>query len=504
MDFKSVVANSHFNDLMKSVDSMNIDVIKEKKVVDGIGVERKKTMLDFHEIIKSNKLYENCYNGYLQSIKHLTDLYGDYATEFASFDDFVVALFDVLKNNIVQKTVLASSNNKPKRTLTDTEKTFYESKKEEYLRLLMTQAIPSVNLLATAKILENSSIEDIADFIDKTESDIDQLATYFGLPEDKLSRLTALHEYFVITLPDGYRDGNDLTTKKISINTSRLDGSDPKYKDTPNQLKVLAFLENHILAQNAGLIAQGVAFDGFRFFEIGTGDSIFLDSRNLHFTKLAGASRDAQSNFVLDEKFAEALLNIPKKHSKIRNQDSIRTVQMVDGDRIVTDKTLYRVNYFPVDPAWYVNFYSNISLGRFCKVKEYNVDKDTYSFSLYYFGDQEADKGIQLFRIDKVEKMFKGAPASHNLRGKEKIENTLHAHSYNLVDAVLKNYNKADSLGKMDLSLIFPNPDNLDPQIIEEFFDYFCGIHGQYLQRVNEKKFRKLNENYEPLSWSSE
>ena len=170
----------------------------------------------------------------------------------------------------------------------------------------------------------------------------------------------------------------------------------------------------------------------------------------------------------------------------------------------MTDKTLYRVNYFPVDPSWHIKFYQNIELGRFCKVKEYNVDKGTYSFSLYYFADQEADKGIQLFRIDKVEKMFKGAPASHNLRGKEKIENTLHAHSYNLVDAVLKNYNKADSLGKMDLSLIFPNPDNLDSQIIEEFFDYFCGIHGQYLKRVNEQKFRKLNENYEPLSWSSE
>jgi hypothetical protein len=149
-----------------------------------------------------------------------------------------------------------------------------------------------------------------------------------------------------------------------------------------------------------------------------------------------------------------------------------------------------------------MNFIWNIELGNFCKVKEYNQTKGTYSYMLFYYPDQEGEQPIQLFRIDKVEDMFKGAPASHNLRGKEKIETTLHAHTYNLIDAVLKNYTKDESLGKMDLSHIFP-PNGLDYKIIEEYFDCFCGIHGQHLRKVNQSKFKGLFEKYQPIEYSS-
>jgi uncharacterized protein YvpB len=85
---------------------------------------------------------------------------------------------------------------------------------------------------------------------------------------------------------------------------------------------------------------------------------------------------------------------------------------------------------------------------------------------------------------------------------REKIETTLHAHTYNLIDAVLKNYTKDESLGKMDLSHIFP-PNGLDYKIIEEYFDCFCGIHGQHLRKVNQSKFKGLFEKYQPIEYSS-
>ena len=123
---------------------------------------------------------------------------------------------------------------------------------------------------------------------------------------------------------------------------------------------------------------------------------------------------------------------------------------------------------------------------------------------LYYIPDQNAALPIQLFRIDKVEDTYRGAPASHNLRGKEKIETTLHTHTYNLIDAVLKNLTKDESLGKMDLSHIFPTTQGLDPKIIEEYFDYFCGIHGNYLKRVNQQKFAPLFKKYKPIEFGME
>ena len=141
-------------------------------------------------------------------------------------------------------------------------------------------------------------------------------------------------------------------------------------------------------------------------------------------------------------------------------------------------------------------FNSNIEIGNFCKVKQFNRTQGTYSYMLFYFPDNDGKQAIQLFRIDKVADSFKGAPASHNLRGKEKIQTTLHAHSYNLIDAVLKNYTREDNLGKMDISHIFPTTDGLDSKIIEEFFDCFCGIHGKYLKKVNQKKYAKLFKKY--------
>ena len=65
-----------------------------------------------------------------------------------------------------------------------------------------------------------------------------------------------------------------------------------------------------------------------------------------------------------------------------------------------------------------------------------------------------------------------------------------------------KIYTKEESLGKMDLSHIFPP--SLDHKIIEEYFDCFCGIHGQHLRKVNQSKFASLFTKYKPLEMSED
>ena len=110
---------------------------------------------------------------------------------------------------------------------------------------------------------------------------------------------------------------------------------------------------------------------------------------------------------------------------------------------------------------------------------------------MYYFADPNSTNGIQLLRLDKVADMFKGKPASHNLRGKEKIETTMHIHKYNLVDAVLKNYQSPDSLGKMDISYNFISVSKPNIYAAEELFNNKCGIYNKALNNKNRKFFER-------------
>ena len=131
-----------------------------------------------------------------------------------------------------------------------------------------------------------------------------------------------------------------------------------------------------------------------------------------------------------------------------------------------------------------------MGLGYFCKVKEHNITRNTFSIALYYFNDPNSEHGIQLLRLDKVAESFKGSPASHNLRGKEKIESTMHIHKYNLIDAVLKNYERKDSLGKMDIKYNFICPAS-DIYAAEELFNNKCGIYSVALNKRNRAVFER-------------
>ena len=502
MDIKTILKDSNFIDFVDNVSKMKIDIFETVDKSRAFGITRSKFRVSYDKVIENANIYDDCYSFYVKAMKNLKDLYSFYTTEFATIDDFAEALFEKLKNYVVNSNVLPSNNNASKRVLNPTEKAYYDGKKLDYLKLVLTQVIPELNTLSAVKVLENASAEEIANFIDKAELKVDEIIDSLG--KDKTNakiRNTILHEYLVTYLPEAFIQGDNLATQKIEINTTRFSGKDPKYAATPGHLKSLAFLENFILANKLGLTAKNIAFDGFRFFDLTTGDSIVTNTSNLHSTSLANADRYLQSNFVLDEDFARALLTLPKKFTKIRGQDCIKTTAVVDGDTIETTKLLYRKKFVTHDPLRTKAFHLNLELGNFCKVREVNKTKGTYSYMLFYYPDQEGEQPIQLFRIDKVESTFKGAPASHNLRGKEKMETTLHAHTYNLIDATLKNYTKDECLGKMDLSHIFSDTSDLDSKIIEEYFDCFCGIHGQHLRRVNQAKFKGYFGKYEPVEY---
>lgn len=505
MEVKNILKDSNFIDFIDNVSNMKIDIFEMVEDIKGFGIKRSNFRINYDKVISNSNIYDECYKYYVKAMKNLKDLYSSYASEFSSIDEFAETLFEKLKNYVVMTNVLPSNNNSSKRILSTAEISHYTAKKVEYIRLILTQVIPELNNLSAIKVLENAKVEDIANFIDEMELKTDEIMDEMGADKtNKNLRNAILHEYLVSFLPSSYLQGDNLTTKKIEINKTRFDGKDPKYNFTPKQLKALAFLENFILANNLGLTSKNIAFDGYRFFDIITGKSISVNTYELHKSRLANADRYLQSNFVLNEDFARALLAMPKRFTKISGKNCIRNITTVDGDVIETTKVLYRKKYITHDPIRTEKFNYNLALGNFCKVREWNRTKGTYSYMMFYIPDQEGQNPIQIFRIDKVESMFKGVPASHNLRGKEKIETTLHAHTYNLIDAVLKNYNKDDSLGKMDLSHIFPTENVLDKKIIEEYFDCFCGIHGHYLKQVNQSKFAKLFKKYKPIELSFE
>ena len=498
MDIKTILKDSNFIDFIGNASKMNIDIFETIEENKAFGVKRSKFRINYDKVIQNSNIYGDCFNHYKKAMQNLTDLYSNYTTEFATIDEFAVDVFDKLKNYLVNSNVLPSSNNSQKRVLTPTDAATYEAKRLSYIKSIISHGT-QLNNMAAIKVLETAPVENIANFIDATESTIDQVITDLGENvSDQALRDVLLHEYLVSYLPESYIQGDNLTTQKIEINKTRFSGQDPKYTSSPEQLKALAFLENFILANNLGLTAQGVAFDGFRFFNTTTGQTIHANTQNLHKSKLSTADRYLQSNFVLNEDFAKALLVLPKKFVKTRGKNCIKTTSVVDGDTIESTKVLYRKKFVTKNIKRDVCFNLNLELGSFCKVKEFNKDKGTYTFMLYYYPDQEGEQPIQLFRIDKVEDMFKGAPASHNLRGKEKIETTLHAHSYNLIDAVLKNYTKEESLGKMDLSHVFSSANAFDSKLIEEYFDCFCGIHGLHLRKVNQAQYASLFAKYQP------
>ena len=334
MEIKKVLKDSDFLDMIESIKKMTIDVFDDKTQEKAYGIKFSKKIISYDKVINGDNLYDDCYTYYKESVKKLNDLYLKHSSEFLSLYDFVVALFENLKNYVVLTSVLPSKNILPPRNLSTTEEMYYDQKKEEYKKLILSRPQQSVNLLASIKVFENSDRQNIIDFIDQTEMFIDSFMTENGLDvSDKKLKQNLLFEYLSLYLENSYLSGDNLTTKKININTTRFDGKDLNYKNTPDLLKGLAFLENYILAENAGLLSKNIAFDGFRFFDTKTGKTQNASTLNLHQTKLSGADIYAQSNFVLNEDFAKSLLMFPKRFVKTKGVSHIKIKEIVDEIR---------------------------------------------------------------------------------------------------------------------------------------------------------------------------
>ena len=189
MDLKVVLKDQNFIDFMNYVSNMKIDVFETVNNDKAFGIKDSRFRINYNKVISNDAVYADCYLAYKQALQSLKDLYASYTSEFVSLEDFVVELYDKLKNYVVLNNVLPSNNIAQKRTLTPEEVKFYEAKRKLYIRNVLTQAIPRLNTLTAVKSLENADIESVANFIDKAETVVDDTIDNYGLDKTNLENL---------------------------------------------------------------------------------------------------------------------------------------------------------------------------------------------------------------------------------------------------------------------------------------------------------------------------
>ena len=84
------------------------------------------------------------------------------------------------------------------------------------------------------------------------------------------------------------------------------------------------------------------------------------------------------------------------------------------------------------------------------------------------FLDDDINHGTQLYRIDKVNQMFRGRPAPHKQLGGEVLETYQHIHEYNLLNQLLNNDRKR---GHFDVSQNLITMFAINKEILELIFD---------------------------------
>ncbi len=488
MKIKEILKEKEFKDFEDAVIKIKLDCLAKTDNNPYIRKNNISTHIDVDKVLNDGTIFENLASNYHNAQNCLDALYEKHCTEYDSLYNFESDLFNSLKGYVSNQGVLASKNELPVRKLTTEEAVKYEELRNLYIQIIRSISKDLADSQLIAESLKTVPMEIFADYADKVEKVVDDR---YKKSKNNSPRLGILHDYLSTIVPFSSGSGDNLVTQKIDINTTRLKGTDPKYASMPSHLKVLAFLENQLLLSDTGLDKQNVGFDGYRFFNTLTNSTISTTTLKLNLTRLENADITKQSNFVLDEDFADMLISIHKVHRKVRNKDTVRKVEVVDGDTIITIKTLFKPVFDDVPRSTKDCLQFRMQLGHFCKVKEYNVTKNTFNIELYYFVDPNSEHAIQLLRLDKVADMYKGKPASHNLRGKEKIDSTMHIHKYNLIDAVLKNYQSPESLGKMDISYNFITGIKPDIYSAEQLFNDKCGICNHALNQRNREVFER-------------
>jgi len=471
---KSLNSNKKFLDLVKYINSINLDIFR-------IDSEDNSVCFDYDKLIIKNIEQQNQsnYQNYLFALDKLDDLYCDYNSQYPTIIEFVNEMYTCLKNEISKKYILKSDNSLPQKQLTEQRLNYYESKRKEYLGILRFHSSTDLSVLLIESQLKEQKIENLIHFIDLVEEKVSKLVDKNDSSQN--ARANALDFILFRSLEEStIKEGNNLISQKININKNKL-------QNNILSLNTCGFLLNYINLYEKNMLAQNIGFDGFYFFDLTTGDRITNTSYQLHKDNLSFVERNLQSNFVLNENFAKAILNFPKKHMHIRRKKSLIYTEVDQGENYKVIKTLFQPGYPRNTKANLILSYA-LNLGYFVKVKRINQNNGSYEIMLYYYCDKDLRNGIQLLRTDKVENIFKGNPASHILRGGEKIFTLLHIHEYNLIDACIKNNSKESSLGNMDIAYNYLNPDKISMNVAEEMFNQKCSIEHVGFKNKCEKE----------------
>lgn len=456
--------DKNFLDLVKYINLINLDIFC-------IDSEDDSVYFDYDKLLTKNieQQSQTNYQNYLSALDKLNDLYSTYRSNYPTIIEFVNEMYICLKNDISKKYVLKSDNSLPQKQLTQQQLNYYESKKKEYLEILKFHSSTDLSVLLIESQLKKQKIDNLINFIDLVEEKVSKYVD--ENTSSKNDRANALDKILFVELKKStIKKGNNLISQKININKSKL-------QNNISTLATCGFLLNYINLYEKNFLAQNIGFDGFYFFDLTTGKRIRKNSYQLNKDNLSFVERNLQSNFVINENFAKALLNFPKKHMQIRRKKSLIYTEIDNGEKYKVIKTLFQPKY-PRNTKVHILLSFALNLGYFVKVKRINQNNGSYEIMLYYYCDKDSQHGIQLLRTDKVENLFKGNPASHILRGGEKIFTLLHIHEYNLIDACIKNNSKQSSLGNMDIAYNYLNPDNVSMNLAEEMFNQKCSIEN--------------------------
>lgn len=354
----------------------------------------------------------------------------------------------------------------------------------------------------------------------KSDSDIKENARFFEFINENKTRLVE-----IMKKSDSFKDIHDddefeytalpilfsilseygqdwLIYQKVNrVNLSQCFAEDKK-----GILETCGFLINFILKEN-----QNCAFfDGCKFLdENGVPEKIDLESG--YESLIENSQRYRQSNFVLNEKFASALMSMWKMRS-LEEDSSVFRIENEGENSFLCEKVVYETDegffdevvfdfgYFVKVKRWLLVDESKVPPEDIMILRvggeEYKVSNKEFDITMYYFCDKECNKGIQLFRFDKAYEYVE-----HNQRGKLKVTAPCHAHFYSLIDAVLKKLSGTRDLGKMDISekVLLDGENKSDSRFnhlgfddIERLFNECCGIKEvlkvQNYQVIDERK----------------
>lgn len=408
----------------------------------------------------------NLYNASINTLRAqdaLMDLFEDYKDMFLSLTDFSNCLFDELKEDVARKCTLKSKNPQAEYDFNSRQE-YKNSRKfrKQIFEIAMNNGRLDNDtrwfitaLMFTPVFQQLPFLEKLDDAVLSDSEVVSGKKTY----DEKLTEIITklLNSRSILTT-------TSIFGQPININTNRFLGREKGFEETPNHLKVLGFLENFNALTDENSAKNDLFFDGFRFFDKNL-SATTPNARTIPHILKFSTERANQSSLCFDEKYARALMMAHK--TPVKNKDGEDIVYRFtknddNGKQIKVEKRLYELSDVKGNPI-------SENHGYFCTVYQDYAGSDACDFSLFYICDPEGNYPIQLARLDMVSKeitftagedkngnnLYKTEAASHNQRGNENIKTFLHLHTYNLIDAVVKNPNKKAELGKMDISFNF-------------------------------------------------